>query len=997
MRILLAGILALAVPASAAARHSGDAARELVHQAERAYSDDSSTTVAARWSAALVRDSTDRAALLGLGTLARLQYDFSQSERLFQRALRHTPAPDGWSVQARLGLYSVVYSQGNFPIADSLLRDAIAEARKIGDRGGEIDALIGFSNTRAAMGTLDDRFAALDSVRALLPPGDSRDRASYLCRMGQSRSILGDSAGPTLARQGTSMAERVGERRLTGHCLEAYALSNSMLGRGDSVLAIMDRAESLLRATHDHASLGRLASRRSDELQFRGRLGEAKAALGQVLAEAQISKNRERYAFAYGGLGMLALRVGDLPTAVDYFDRASALYDSIGQANGARIARENRAWVLSVGGDLDAARAALSETLKESEREKDFEDAVLARQQLARVAIRRGDWAQAAAQLDSAETESRLRGLGAEATVGLAYDRGRVALARGDLPAAERLFAGYLKKVSPEDRLHRYLVRVRLAEVWARRGGRDLGRAEREIEAAGRELETWRESLGDDELRSYAFAATALGEPDPQGPVARVLAELVRGGRVEPAFALAEQRRARTLADRLNQADALREAGIKAGAPAHRSQASTAPEIAAALPDERTALLEFVAGTEGSPTTLFLVTRAGVRARLLPPADSIAPTVRRLLALLEAGENAAGPAKALGKALLDPVSFDLAHITRIVVVPDGPLHRVPFDVLPLADGKPAVERWAFGLAPSATVAVRLWKSEQQAPSASPASREAPILALGDPAFPNELSGPTLESEVYRSAFETRGGLRRLAGSGKEAREVARFAAGGAEVRLREGASEQWLKHAALERFRVIHLATHALVDETSIARTALALAPGSGEDGFLSPADLAALRLNADLVVLSACRTAGGVAVAGEGIQGLTTPLLSAGARAVVATQWPIQDRSTVRLVEDLYAGLARGLTVAEALRETKLAAIRRGLPARDWAGLTVVGDPLVRVAVVTPPARAGKLAMLAVLAGVILLAGGIYLVTRWRERRAERGPGAGVMAITHH
>ena len=127
----------------------------------------------------------------------------------------------------------------------------------------------------------------------------------------------------------------------------------------------------------------------------------------------------------------------------------------------------------------------------------------------------------------------------------------------------------------------------------------------------------------------------------------------------------------------------------------------------------------------------------------------------------------------------------------------------------------------------------------------------------------------------------------------------------------------------LDRFRVIHLATHALVDETSLARTALALAPGEGEDGFLSPADLAGLKLDADLVVLSACRTAGGVAIAGEGMQGLTTPLVAAGARSVVATQWRVGDRSTVRLVADLYDGLARGLPVADALREAKLAAIR--------------------------------------------------------------------------
>ncbi|MGH7536669.1 MAG: CHAT domain-containing protein [Gemmatimonadales bacterium] len=79
-------------------------------------------------------------------------------------------------------------------------------------------------------------------------------------------------------------------------------------------------------------------------------------------------------------------------------------------------------------------------------------------------------------------------------------------------------------------------------------------------------------------------------------------------------------------------------------------------------------------------------------------------------------------------------------------------------------------------------------------------------------------------------------------------------------------------------------------------RTALALTPGQGEDGFVTPGELAGLRLDADLVVLSACRTAGGVVVDGEGVQGLTAPLLAAGARSVVATSWQVGDQLTVPL-----------------------------------------------------------------------------------------------------
>jgi CHAT domain-containing protein/tetratricopeptide (TPR) repeat protein len=990
--LLLAGAVCAVLTSPVAAVQGG--ARDVVRTAERALADDSAAVVTARWLEAIRRDSTDRVAVLGLASLARLTYDFAAAERLFAGIVaRSGPTPDEWSVQARLGLYRVALGQGDYRRADSLLTTAIAESRRIGDRGGEIDALIGFSNTRSATGGLEAALSALDSLETLLPPGDGWERVNYLCRLGLFRAILSDSAAPRLTGQGIAMAVRLGERRLTGHCLEAHAMAYSLLGRGDSVLAIMDRAEALLRATHDHASLARLASRRSDELQFLGRLGEAKTALRQVLAEAEISRNRERFAFAYGGLGSLAIRMNDLPTAKHYFERAAALYDSLGQGSGASIARHNRALVLTAAGDLPAARSALQSVLEEALEFRELEDEMIARQELARVAMRQGEWAEASRQLGAAERSARAYGRGDEARAHLAYDRGRVALGQGDLAAAGRLFTGFLAGIAPENHLHRHLTQVRLAEVSALRG--DLAGAERRITAASQELETWRASLGDDELRRFAFAATALGEHDPQTPVARVLAALAGAGRIDAAFALAEQRRARLLTDRLNQAEALREGGSRASAPVHRTRPLAAAEISGALPDSGTAILEYVAGSEGAPTTLFILTRAGVHATVLPSVDTLAPAVHRLVALLEGGGRPDALAKSLGVALLEPAAAVLpAGVTRLVVIPDGPLHRVPFDALQLADGRLAVERWAIGLSPSASLAASLWRKRG---GAEPLVSQTRVLALGDPAFGVELaSSTTREAETFRSVFAAQGGLPRLAGSGEEARAVARYAAGGSEVRVRDEASEEWLKHAPLDRFRVIHLATHAVVDESSLSRTVLALAPGEREDGFLSPADLAGLRLDADMVVLSACRTAGGVTVAGEGVQGLTTPLVAAGARSVVATQWRVGDRSTVRLVADLYDGLARGRPVAEALREAKLAALRRGAPPGEWAGFTVVGDPLARVALVVPGGPPVE-TWLRIGGWALLLGAAGYWAVRRRGRSAERAAVPADEAPTHH
>ena len=201
----------------------------------------------------------------------------------------------------------------------------------------------------------------------------------------------------------------------------------------------------------------------------------------------------------------------------------------------------------------------------------------------------------------------------------------------------------------------------------------------------------------------------------------------------------------------------------------------------------------------------------------------------------------------------------------------------------------------------------------------------------------------------------------------------------ADVRLRNEATARYLRQAPLERFRLIHFATHAVVDERSMTRTVLALAPGGGESGLVGPGDLAALDLDADLVVLSGCRTAGGVVVEGEGVQGLTAPLIQAGARSVVASQWRIGDRTTITFVQAFYQALATGLPVGDALRAAKLDAFHRGVPPREWAAFTLVGDPLVMVSL-----RAPRPVLWRLVALVAVLALGAAGVAYRRSRRIE-------------
>jgi CHAT domain-containing protein len=590
-----------------------------------------------------------------------------------------------------------------------------------------------------------------------------------------------------------------------------------------------------------------------------------------------------------------------------------------------------------VQGRLDEAeqilrrRLAMAQQIGQAEAETD------SRGYLASIEAARGNWN--AARAGYLETAAFAAAHGHAGWVPYyQYTAAVAALRMGDLAVAEGELRTYLAAPGLEP-AGRYAARSRLAEVLVRRGNVDA--ALREITGATDELETVRGQLDDSQLKRLVVQ-TRDDKDEPDLGLASILAGLVRGGRVAEAFQLSERRRARALADRLLQGDVLRDDAPGTIAPSRKVTSPGIPNLEAVVPDEHTALIEFLAGRRGQPSTAFVVTRGGIRGIVIPSMDSIEPLVTEYLRNLQAGKPADSFAHALRRQLLDPVLTGMpGGVTRLLIVPDDVLHRLPLDALPLADGRPLLRRYAAAVVPSAAVAIHLYGRRR-------VNEHPRILALGDPQFADERSRSNPFSETYRSAFLETGGLPRLAASAREARLAARFSTD-AELRLRAEASEAYLKRSDLAGFNIIHLASHALVDERTLERTAIALAPGNGEDGFLSAGDLSSLRLDADLVVLSACRTASGVVVGGEGVQGLVSPLISAGARSVVATMWPVGDRSAARFIEDFYRQLAEGSDVSEAIRQAKLAAIERGAPPAEWAAFNVIGDPLVTLRLQQP------------------------------------------------
>ena len=267
--------------------------------------------------------------------------------------------------------------------------------------------------------------------------------------------------------------------------------------------------------------------------------------------------------------------------------------------------------------------------------------------------------------------------------------------------------------------------------------------------------------------------------------------------------------------------------------------------------------------------------------------------------------------------MLSPVAGVLQARAELIVLPDGVLNLIPFDLLSVDAGgyRPLAQTHRVRLAPSLRFAGR----PQQPP------RVKGLLAVADPKYQQ----PAAIAGVARAELElaTRGSryldyFKPLPETRTEAQAIGRLFGGlTVQTLLGEAATESAVKRMPLRSFSHLHFATHGILGEEvpGIGEPALVLAAEPNEDGFLTASEIAALKIDADLAVLSACNTGSGEYVTGEGVMGLSRAFLIAGSRAVVVSLWPVASQATERLMVAFYANLRTGQDVHEALRTAKL------------------------------------------------------------------------------
>jgi CHAT domain-containing protein len=479
-----------------------------------------------------------------------------------------------------------------------------------------------------------------------------------------------------------------------------------------------------------------------------------------------------------------------------------------------------------------------------------------------------------------------------------------------------------------------------------------------------------------------AGAATGGSSNDLTKERAEVLQRIVREQRGLLSPVLSEDERTRRLSG-LEQLEArevyLREQ-IARGEPAFAAlRTPVIPSIRqvqeALAPRE--ALLSFQSDLDTSkPGWALLITQNTARSFRLPDRASLNDEVSLFAGLLERrdGSEAAGAAR-LYKDLMEPALADLpTGTTRLAIIPDGPLHTVPFDVLrPGAGGEPLASRFEISLAPSCSTWLR-WSQAQRAEA------PFPVLALADPTLS---AGPGAPAG-YRAATLASGlSLGPLPEARQEARSVVSRLGGDSLLVVGGDATERFIKTAELNRFRILHLAVHAVVDEQHPERSALLLAPGADdEDGLLQIREIVNLDLRGRLVILSSCSSASGTMVEGEGVMGLARAFFQAGAVAVVGSLWPLRDQEAAALVEDMSVHLARGASISAALAAARRGRIKAGAPAASWAGLVVLGDGgFVPLPGGVP--SAGRTGTFAAFASLLVLLGGGLLIRHARRRRS--------------
>ncbi|AUT00313.1 hypothetical protein CLI64_07900 [Nostoc sp. CENA543] len=302
---------------------------------------------------------------------------------------------------------------------------------------------------------------------------------------------------------------------------------------------------------------------------------------------------------------------------------------------------------------------------------------------------------------------------------------------------------------------------------------------------------------------------------------------------------------------------------------------------------------------------------------------SIGISQRRGIQVQPSRNNQPQQLQKLHEILIKPIEKHLPKDvnSRVIFIPQESLFLVPFAALQDDNGKYLIENHTILTAPS--IQVLDLTSKQRISRRESVKKKGDILVVGNPTMPKM----PITNEQLTS----------LRGAEKEAIEIADL------LKTQAIIGSKATKSAILPRMkqaRIIHFATHGLLDDFKGFGVpgAIALAPSSQDDGFLTAGEILDMKLNAELVVLSACDTGGGT-ITGDGVIGLSRSLITAGVPSVIVSLWSVNDNSTAFFMSEFYRHLQKNPDKAVALRQAMLTTKQKYNHPFDWAAFTLIGE----------------------------------------------------------
>lgn len=856
------------------------------------------------------------------------------------------------SARALSAIAWVYVDRGQTDKAPELFDQALKAWRAAKDQQGEAITINVMGSQFAFSGDyqrgLDLQKQALSMFRAI---GDRRGEADALSKIGYTYFTLGElNKAITYYEEAAQIYRELSNRYLEGTMLANIGDVHTLLGAPEAALQKYDSALPLVREAGDRQWIAFILQSMGDVYLRTGLKPKALEAFQKARLIFRGLGNQRWEGNALNGIGSVYYSMGNLDKALDSFNLALAVMRKISDLSGESFALFNVGRVQRDRGDLEKARSNVEAALKINESIR------------ARVMSQQSRASYFAATHQYYETYVDILMTLHKQKAGLNFD----VMA---FDASERARARSLLELLKE-------------------AGADIRTG---VVPAVLERE---QKLGK-QLNEKSERQTQL---------------LAEGSEAEAKAVSAE-------IDQLTyQIDEV-ESQIRATSPHYASmmqpQPLTLKEIQHQVLDDNSLLLQYSLGDKRS--YLWAVTRDEVSTYELPGRAEIEETATNVYALLTANrplpEETIEQRQARLATAKEQLPVQIAHLSsilllpvaaklgtkRLLIVPDGALQYIPFQVLNLAGGSsPLVVDHEIVNEPSASTLALLATETKSRQSAA-----GSVAVFADPVF--EADDPRIASSARPRATSIKAQVPET-DVGRAVRDVSLSAAGVQIPRLqasrdeanaimsvapwRSGfeaigfaASRETAMKSDIGQYRIVHFATHGLLNDKHPELSGIVLSlfdeKGQPKDGFLRLHDIYNLKLPVDLVVLSACNTGLGTDVKGEGLIGLTRGFMYAGASSVVASLWKVDDEATAELMRLFYGYMLRdGLSPAAALRKAQvtMSQQKRWQSPYYWAGFVIQGQYIQSERVSRYPIY---LVALWLMAAVVVGAAALYALRR--------------------